>query len=68
MTILVGNRTRPYLNVTIYDEAKFSSCHIPYTNNILHPVSSYYFLSDKNLFEAGNFKVNVRPDLPYFGI
>ena len=26
------------LNMTIYGDTKFSSCHIQYTNNILHPV------------------------------
>ena len=61
--MLVGQRTRPDLNLTIYDETKFVSCHIPCTNNSLHPVSSYYFLSHKELFQAGNFNVNVRPDL-----
>ena len=66
MKILVGQRTRPDHNMTIYDKTKFSSCHIPYINSILHPASSYYFLSHKNLFQAGNFNVNVRPDLLYF--
>ena len=68
MTILVGRRARPYLNLTIYDEVKFSSCHIPYSNKIMHPVNSYYFLRYKKLFQAGNFNVNVRPDLQYFSI
>ena len=68
MTILVGQCTRPDLILTIYDETKFSSCHSPYTNNILNPVSSNYFLSHKKLFQAGNFNVNVRPDLLYFSI
>ena len=54
--------------LTNYDEAKFSSCHIPFTTNILHHVSSYYFLSHKKLFQAGNFNVNVRQDLLYFSI
>ena len=40
-----GQRTRPDINLTIYDDKKFSSCHIPYTKNILLPVSSDYFLS-----------------------
>ena len=57
------------LNVsTIFDKSKFSSCQIPYTNNILHHMSSYYFLSHKKLLQAGNFNVNVRPDLLYFSI
>ena len=60
--------TRPDLNLTIYDETKYSSCHIQYSNNILHPVSSYYFQSHKKLCQAGNFNVNVRPDLLYFSI
>ena len=64
----IGQRTRPDLNLTIYDETKFSSCHIPYTSNILHTVSSDYFLSHKKLCQAGNFNVNVRPDLLYFSI
>ena len=68
MTILVGQRTRPYLNVTFSDETKFSSYHIPYTNNILHFVSSYHFSSHKKRFQAGDFNVNVRPDLLYFSI
>ena len=68
MTILVGRRTIPYLNLTIFDETKVSSCHIPYTNNILYPVSSYCFLSHKKFFQAGNFNVNIRPDLLYFSI
>ena len=68
MTILEGQCTRTDFNLTIYDETKFSSCHIPYTNNILHPVSSYYFLSHKKLFQAGNFNVNVRADMLYFSI
>ena len=59
MTILVGQRTSPDLNLTIYDETKFSSCHTPYTYNILHLVSFYYYLSHKKLFQAGNFNVNV---------
>ena len=64
----IGLSTRPDLNLSIYDETKFSSCHTPYTNNILHPVSSYYFLSNKKLFQIGNFNVNERPDLLYFSI
>ena len=64
----VGQRTRPDHNLTIYDETKFSSCQSPYINSILHPASSYYFLSHKKLFHAGNFNVNVRPDLLYFSI
>ena len=70
MRIIVGHRTRPYHNLTIYDETKFSSCHTLYTyiNSILHLASSYYFLSHKKLFQAGNFNVNVRPDLLYFSI
>ena len=68
MRILVGQRTRPDHNLTIYDETKFSSCHTPYINSILHPASSYYFLSHKKLFQAGNFNVNVRPYLLYFSI
>ena len=38
MTIFVGQRTRPVLNCTIYNDTKISSSHIPYTNNIAHPV------------------------------
>ena len=68
MRILVGHRTRPDHNLTIYDETKFSSCHTPYINSILHPASSYYFLSHKKLFQASNFNVNVRRDLLYFSI
>ena len=68
MTILVGQRTGPYLNPTIYDETKFSSCNIPYNNNIMHHVTSYYFPSHKKLFPAGYFNVNVKPDLLYFSI
>ena len=68
MRILVGQRTRPDHNLTIYDETKFSSCHTPYINSILHPASSYYFLNHKKLFQAGNFNVNVRPELLYFSI
>ena len=68
MRILVGHRTRPDHNMTIYDETKFSSCPTPYINSILHPASSYYFLSHKKLFQAGNFNVNLRPDLLYFSI
>ena len=39
----VGQRTRPVLNLTIDDDTKFSSFHIPYTNvnNILYPVSFF---------------------------
>ena len=68
MRILVGQRTRPDHNLTIYDDTKFSSCHTPYINSILHHASSYYFLSHKKLFQAGNFNVNVRPELLYFSI
>ena len=68
MTILVWQRISPDLNLTIYDETKFSSCHTPYTNNILYPVSSYNFLRHKTLFQAGNFNVNIRPNLLYFSI
>ena len=68
MTFLIGQSTRPDLNLTIYDETKLSSCHTLYTNNILHPMSSYYFLSHNKLFQAGNFNVNVRPALLYFSI
>ena len=68
MRVLVEQRTRPDHNLTIYDETKFPSCHTPYISSILHPASSYYFLSHKKLFQAGNFKVNVRPDLLYFSI
>ena len=68
MTILEEQRTRLYLNVTIYNETKFSRCHIPHTNNIFHPVSSYHFLSHKKLFQTSNCNVNVRPDLLYFSI
>ena len=68
MRILVGQRTIPDLNLTIHDETKFSSCHIPYINSTLHPASSYRFLSHKKLFQAGNFNVNIRPDLLYFSI
>ena len=68
MTILVGQRTRPDLNLTFYDETKCSICHTPYTYDIFHPVISYYFLSHMKLFQAGNFNVNVRPDLLYFSI
>ena len=55
-------------NMTTNNETKFSSCKIPYTNNILHPASSHYFRSHKKLFQAGNINVNVRPDLLYFRI
>ena len=68
MIILVGQRTRPDHNLTICDETKFSSCHTPYINSILHPASSYCFLSHTKLFQAGNFNVNVRPDLLFFSI
>ena len=68
MRILEGQRRRPHHNLTIYDETKFSSCHTPCINSILHPASSYCFLSHKRLFQAGNFNVNVRPDLMYFSI
>ena len=68
MRILVGQRTRPDHNLTIYDETKFSSCHTPYINSILHPATSYYFLSHEKLFQADNSNVNVRPDLLYFSI
>ena len=68
MRILVRQRTRPDHNLTIYDETKFSSCHTAYINSILHPASSYYFLSHKKLFQTGNFNVNIRPDLLYFSI
>ena len=64
----VGWRTRPVLNITIYHDTKFSSCHMPYTNNILHPVSSYHFQSNKKLFQAGNFNVNIRQNLLCFSI
>ena len=64
----LGQRTRPDLYLIVYDETKFSGCHTPYTKNILHHVSSYYFLSHKKLFQAGNFNVNERPDLLYFSI
>ena len=59
---------RPDLNRTIYDDTQFSSCHIKFTNNILHPVRSYYIQSYKKLFRADNFNVNIRPDLLYFSI
>ena len=68
MTILYRQRTRPSLNLTIYDETKFSSCNTPSANNILNPVSYYYFLSHKKLFKASNFNVNERPDLLYFSL
>ena len=68
MRILVGQRTIPDHNLTIYDETKVPSCHSSYINSILHPASSYYFLSHKKLFQAGNFNVNVRPDLLYFSV
>ena len=68
MRILVGQCTRPDHNLTIYDETKFSSSHTPYINSILHLASSYYFLSHKKLFQAGNFNVNVRPDLLHFSM
>ena len=70
MRILVGQRSTQDHNLTIYmyDETKFSSCHTPYINSILHTASSYYVLSHKKLFQAGNFNVNVRPDLLYFCI
>ena len=68
MRILVGQRTIPDHNLTIYNETKVPSCHTSYINSILHPASSYYFLSHKKLFQAGNFNVNVRPDLLYFSI
>ena len=66
MTIFEGQRTRPVLNLTIYDDRTFSSCHIQYTNNILDPVSSYYFQSYKRLFQASNSNGNIRPNLLYF--
>ena len=68
MTILMGKRTRPYLNLTIYDETKFSSCNTSYNNNTMHAVNSYCFLSHKKLFQAGNVNVNARQDLLYFSI
>ena len=68
MRILVGQRTRPDNNLTIYDETKFSSWHTPFINSILHPASSYYFLSHKKHFQAGNVNGIGRPDLPYFSI
>ena len=48
----------------------FSSCHtsIPYTDNNLHIVSSYYFQSYMKLFHADNFDVSIRPDLLYFSV
>ena len=58
----------PIFFCSVYNETKFLSCHIPYTNNILRPVSSYYFLSHKKRFQAGICNVNVRPDLLYFSI
>ena len=64
----IGQRTRPDLNLTIYDETKFSSCHTPYNYNILHHESSYYFQSHKMLFQAGNCNINERQILLYFNI
>ena len=46
----------------------YLSFFVQYINSILHPASSYYFLSNKKLFQAGNFNVNIRPDLLYFSI
>ena len=68
MTIFVRQRTRPVLNHINYDDTTFSSCHILYTNNILYPVSSDYFQSDKKLFHAGNLNDNMIPDLLFFSI
>ena len=68
MRILEEQRTRPDHNLTICDEIKFLSYHTAYINSILHHASSYYFLSHKKLFQAGNFNVNVRPDPLYFSI
>ena len=68
----VGQRTRPVHNLTIDDDTKFSNFHIPYTNvnNILYPVRFffYYFQSNKEIFQAGYFNVNIRPYLLYFSI
>ena len=64
----VEQRTGPVPNLMIYVDTTFSNCHIPNTNNILHTVSSYRFQSYKKLFQAGNFNVNIRPDLMYFRI
>ena len=66
----VGHRTSlsSVLYLTIYDDTKCSSCHIPYTYNIFHLVSSYYFQSYNKTFQEGNFNVNMRPDMLYFSI
>ena len=50
MRILLGQCTRLDHNLTIYDETKFSSCHTPYINSILHAASSYFFWVTRSSF------------------
>ena len=50
-------------NRTIYNKTTFSSCHIPHTPNILHPVTSYHLWNYKKLFQAGNFNGDLRSDI-----
>ena len=59
-TIFAWQRKRPDLNQTITDNTDVLSCHIPYTHNILHRVSSLYFQSYKKLFKAGKSNVNIK--------
>ena len=63
MPIFVGQRISPDLNLTINDDAEFSSSH-----RILHHVSSYDFQKYKKFFQAGNFNANMRPDMMFFSI
>ena len=60
MPIFVRQRTSQDLNLTVYDDTKFSSPHVPYTNTILHLVISYDFQSYRKLFQAGNINVNKK--------
>ena len=66
--MFAGQHRKPVLNMTMYNNTKFSSCRIRHTHNILHPVSSYYFQSYTKLFQAGNVYVVIRPNHLYFSI
>ena len=60
-------RVTHFSDPTIYDDINFSSCHIPYTHNYLHTMSSY-IQSNKKLFQAYQFNLSIRPDLLYFSV
>ena len=60
----------PDLKLTLYDDTKFSICQILYSYNILHPVSSYYFLIYNFNFHITNFPFlssNI-PSSPAYGV